>query len=879
MPMEPRYDSREREGELILTPNEFAFVLDKTKGDVNVLVGPHKTSLAGTDQPVLFDTKLKKFTECSLERCRQLFCIAPKGWYIQMKNPEKSGQAPKIGVKNSSGDLEIGKKHNIQGPVSFALWPGQMAKIIEGHKLRSNQYLIVRVYDEEAARENLGKAVVMPKEVEEEAGEESAEKKKGGRKKPEKSTAIQLIDPEKITTGKLFVIKGTDVSFYIPPTGIEVVPEEIVGDKPRYIREAVSLERLEYCILLDEDGTKTFKYGEDVVFPEPTQIFIQLNGSRKFRALELSDISGIYVKVIKPYTDEKGKKHVQGEELFITGKDQMIYFPRPEHVIIRYGEKKNDIHYAIAIPKGEGRYVLNKETSEVTIKRGPFMFLPDPRKEVVVKRILSQSEVELYFPGNSEAKKYNVALGESLARKKATKGQKTEGPQQLLQSDIAYSDMEEISKTDKVSLEKASQTTFSNEFNRKGTYTPPRTITLDTKYEGCVTINVWSGYAVKVVSKTGENKILVGDTTYLLEYDEHLEPLSFSTGKPKSADNLERSVYLRITNNKISDIVEGETKDFCKVRIYLSYRVNFINEKDGDEKRWFDVENYVKLICDHLRSIIKREIKSYDIQEFYIRSTDIIRDVILGEKDKDGARKGSFFEENSSKVYDIEVLDIEIEDQGIKELLLEAQHEAVRQAITISREQKEADLLKEKEKIKREVIEENVKTAELDKEAGIKRLNYEHEKEITRISQKHTESKTTLESKLNEQKELGEIQKQRLERAKLELDQRVRFDELNLNMKIKKIEALAKADTERLKSLDPQLTAAIQSLADTMNLKSITPELVTMSFLENQSIGGTLVNLFKGTPLEPTILKMASRIDKKTQTKKLTKKTTPPKEE
>jgi hypothetical protein len=36
----------------------------------------------------------------------------------------------------------------------------------------------------------------------------------------------------------------------------------------------------------------------------------------------------------------------------------MIYFPRPEHVIIRYGEHKNDIHYAVAIPKGEGRYVL-----------------------------------------------------------------------------------------------------------------------------------------------------------------------------------------------------------------------------------------------------------------------------------------------------------------------------------------------------------------------------------------------------------------------------------------------------------------------------------------------------------------------------------------
>jgi len=33
-------------------------------------------------------------------------------------------------------------------------------------------------------------------------------------------------------------------------------------------------------------------------------------------------------------------------------------------------------------------------------------------------------------------------------------------------------------------------------FTRKQSYTPSRTITLDTKYEGAVAVNVWTGYAV-----------------------------------------------------------------------------------------------------------------------------------------------------------------------------------------------------------------------------------------------------------------------------------------------------------------------------------------------------------------------------------------------
>jgi len=46
-----------RDRDLIIAQNQFAFVLDKTKGIIGVCVGPFKTSLAGTDQPVDMMTK------------------------------------------------------------------------------------------------------------------------------------------------------------------------------------------------------------------------------------------------------------------------------------------------------------------------------------------------------------------------------------------------------------------------------------------------------------------------------------------------------------------------------------------------------------------------------------------------------------------------------------------------------------------------------------------------------------------------------------------------------------------------------------------------------------------------------------------------------
>ena len=152
----------QRERDLVLAPNEYAYISDQTKGHIVAYVGPFKTSMANTDQPVYFDNDLKQFTNSNLDDAIKSFTTVPEGWYVTLKNPALDGGTPTQGTANNQPKLNIGRKVNIPGPNFFALWPGQMVRVIKGHRLRSNQYLLVRVYEEEQAKKNWKNAIVMP---------------------------------------------------------------------------------------------------------------------------------------------------------------------------------------------------------------------------------------------------------------------------------------------------------------------------------------------------------------------------------------------------------------------------------------------------------------------------------------------------------------------------------------------------------------------------------------------------------------------------------------------------------------------------------------------------------------------------------------------
>lgn len=784
-----------RENDLVLKPNEYSYILDKTKGNIQVGCGPAKLSMSSSDEIVSFNENTKRFVTAKSEDAVKPFVNVPEGWYVQLKNPAKNNDHPRIGTFNSAPELEIGKKLNICGACSFALFPGQMAKVIRGHALHLNEYLLVRAYDD------------------------------------------VKIDDEEYTTGQQIIIKGTEVSFYIPPTGLEVVP---LNDGS-YIRKAATLERIEYCILKNEQGEKKYIHGPAVVFPEPDEVFVVNKETETpvFRAIELSEISGIYVKVVAEYTDDNDVIHTAGEEMFITGNDQKIYYPRPEHAIIDYEGKI--LHHAIAIPTGEGRYVLNRKTGDVKMVKGPAMYLPDPREEVIVRRVLSEKQCKLWYPGNQEVLEYNVPA--KIEYNKAT----LDSLNDMINS-ITYSTSTSFAPSTFTTSVSGLDNGFLGNgnvqvekkagFNRGNTYSKPRTITINNKFDGVVSIDVWTGYAINVVSKNGKRKVIIGPQTYLLGYDETIEDITVTDDN----GNKIRSVFLKIDNNKIRDVISAQTKDFVDVGIQISYCVEFDVEL---ESKWFNIEDYAGYLSDYESSIVKREIKKYTLEEFYNNAATIIRECVLTSE----TAKVIF--DNGMCITDVEVGNVDIINASVNDMINKAQINIVGKSLELSNAQKELVVSQEIariNKIKAELTAES-NIANIEANEHIQKAEIDRKENLARL--KEAAEKAEAEAKKDIQPLLDAVSKAELAREKERENQKIAFEKERDKLAAERQKAYTDAVKKVIDSISPDLVAAITTGSHADMLKSVAESLAPYALAgDGESVADVVDKLVRGTAME-----------------------------
>jgi len=800
-----------RDTEAMLSPGEYLFMADPN-GQIQVVTGPVKKSIDSANELLVFDDVTQQFERVtSVNRAICRMPVVDETSYVVLHNPAEDdvNTFPKTGTTNAI-PLKTGKRVNIQGPCSFPLWPGQIANVIPGHTLRTNQYLIVRVYNEQEAKDNWEKAVIQKVE----------------NKPDEKDKDTKLLTS--LGNGQLFVIKGTEVSFYIPPTGLEVIPDE----NGNFVRDAVTLENLEYCILKNESGIKRYIPGPDVVFPKPDETFDQKGGNRNFRGIELNENMGIYVKVTSPYDTFE-----IGEELFITGKDTKIYMPRPEHAIIKYGET-DFIHYAVAVPEGEGRYVLDKTTGDIKLVRGPEMLLPDPRNQVIVRRILNESQCELWYPGNREVAEYNLGM---IRAEEGMSG---------IMMDSADSDyyvdeeqhtrgitIANVSRKEMRSYSKAHDL-VSDAMSRNQKFTKPRTITMtDSKYEGAVKVGVWPGYAIQVIDANGKREVVFGPTTKLLSYNDTLEVLTLSTATPKTDKRVLKTTYLQTKHNQISDIVGAITKDMVEVFITVAYKVDFITDQAD---QWFTVPDYVKLLTDHCRSLVVNLIKQHTIEEVNTKYINLIRDIILGANEE-GKREGRKFE-NGMVITDVDVKEIEIGDPDIAELIEDTQQDSVKSALNVIKSQKGSETSKLIEKFEQE------------------KLRAEQATELLRISNINAREDAEIEQDQEREKQRVTIETTRLEAAKLEAENNTIRKTVDVDIEKDLLEAHTTAFEKQFAAIQPGLIEALTASGQ-MGLaaelaKTIPASRNTLHDLFDISTIGVLKNAVKGTPLEEGLKKL-----------------------
>lgn len=343
-------DSRERD--ILVASNEYAYVQDLTKGDIVLYVGPTKISLSNTER--LVELKNDRFLPVRGEEGTGVlaFVTASSAQYVVLENPAKDATVKPVKGNNSAVELQVGRRVVVPGPATFPLWPGQKARVVAGHELSEDQYLRLRVYDS--------------------------------------------VEGEKSVIGTERIIKGSEVSFFIPRTGLEVLAEEKGG----YVRNAVTLLDGQYCVLRGPKGRRRYERGPAVVFPEAWEEFLIKNGGRVFAAWPLKRDRGLHVRVLQGFEAKEGDavppgRYEAGQELFVHAREG-YFFPNESLEVL--GEVA-----AVQLAAKEAVYLRDLQTGAVRTVEGPAALLPDPTQVERVTRPLDVETAKRWKLGKHDA--------------------------------------------------------------------------------------------------------------------------------------------------------------------------------------------------------------------------------------------------------------------------------------------------------------------------------------------------------------------------------------------------------------------------------------------------------------------------------------------
>jgi major vault protein len=320
-------------------------------------------------------------------------------------------------------------------------------------------------------------------------------------------------------------------------------------------------------------------------------------------------------------------------------------------------------------------------------------------------------------------------------------------------------------------------------------------------------------------------------------------------------------VYLRVKNNQISDIISAETRDHVNVKFKVSLRGDFT----GEPNRWFDVENYVKLICDHVRSMVRGVVHQLSIQDLYSDPTNILRDAILGaKKEKTGLRPGLLFEENGFQLNDVEVLEFSVGDNNIAQMLNNTQHTVVGSSIELLLAEKKLEIDKRQEQLKQERITAKHETQRLEALQGAELETFLSELAAAKTIRDLDLAKERANARLEELKKQLEVDaeaqrlqefnlKSELERKQLAFNLDKTVSEHTQELSERKLHAETDAVLARFQAAQSGFSEALLTMSNQETLVRIAEAMGIQNYIGGPNAVEAIKRVFDGTPVQETV--------------------------
>jgi major vault protein len=383
-----------------------------------------------------------------------------------------------------------------------------------------------------------------------------------------------------------------------------------------------------------------------------------------------------------------------------------------------------------------------------------------------------------------------------------------------------------------------------------------------------LSISVPHNMAALATSADGQ-RVVLGPGVELLGYEETLTPVLLSTGTPKTDREPLRTCFLRVGGNRITDVILVETLDFVAISVRVSLSVAFLlDQKD----RWFHHENYIQVLVDHLRSIVRGRCRTLPLSTLWPQIPGVVRDTILGERAATGGRPGRPFPENGMTVTEVEVLSADIVDPRLAELMQKVQSEVVelqigdrqaQEALTSARLR--ADLERQRMDLAAAAKERENKFAELVRqighEAALARLKDEEALAAGRQALADAREAAALVARIDRGSKEGEASRAELRKdaearaasRRVEDEAAVETQRKLRDLEVLLIQAQSVATVAERQAVQAGLVEALTALGDKALLAEVAHNMNLVSLFKGKDVGQILAEVLGGTPVIPTL--------------------------
>ncbi len=878
--------------------HSFLWSLNETSGEILTHVGPTEFTPSANDRIVRANNK-GGFEQAAMEA--RPFVVARDGEYVLLENP-MADETPEgangtwVPGGNKEKHLRLGTTRVIPGPCAFPLWPGQSAEVRPAHKLGANHYLLVEVVgplDDSAPYSQLviDSAGLSSTVIDAEGGSEEAQ--------AEATTKLRI--------GQRIVIQGRHTQLFIPPTGIQVVPaleeSEGVTDEPDdgrtqlptsaaeeltemlaqvdaglaarefsvlknelrhradlasghkaimltalddawnrrreakatkagdradrragrpidpYARRAVVLGPKNFCYLFDADGNPRIVRGPARVFPGPQDTFLQRGSRRRvYDAYELGEHQALWLRIISPIS-------------------------------------KQDL--AARLPPGSTLEKDRYEAGDELLVRGqPSVFFPFIEAEV-----LNPSTREPHV-GNDHERVIIEAKGVDQ-KSGIYVGDLRTGMVKMVRGETSY-------LVDPRREEHVERRVPAEDWNLWIAHGEPHKRTAeDVITPWALSVVVPPNEAINITSRHGR-RVVIGPRTELLEFEERLTALTLSEGASKDGTTTVRTCFLRIRGGRTADAFEVESADFVRFRLRLQIAYEF----GGDNERWFDVEDPIKLLADVLRSRLRDAARRRPATQLLVAFPDVLRETLFEEDDV------LAFPENGMRVTGVDVLSVQIADAALSKLFDDAQREFVQLQLADQQASRRLESTRHRDRVDAEEHEiqriashRAHETGQLEAEdqfkletrkaelaASLEDVKAKREQQRIEAASAHELGLRRAESEARAALLVAHAQAE-AKAAAVQHEEQTAFAAAQAAIEQQTARALAEADATRLQAIQRELVGALHSAADSEVMKAAANNMNLVALLGGKSPSELFTMLLQGTPLSRTTAEMARRAE------------------